>query len=266
MRLRWLWALVAALVVVPAVAWGQTLDCVIYPDLVVAVASPVEGLLEKVHVDRGDFVKEGDVLATLESSLERVNVVLARARAQMDAALQGGRARVEFGDRRYVRTLDLFRKELIPLKEMDEAETAKVLAEFELLQALENKRQAEIELERAEAALALRTVRSPITGVVVERLHTAGEFPRQSPIVRLAKIDPLRVEVIVPVALFHRVRSGVRAQVMPEAPVGGVFEAQVSVVDRVIDPASGTFGVRLELPNPDHRLPAGLRCKVRFQS
>jgi hypothetical protein len=36
------------------------------------------------------------------------------------------------------------------------------------------------------------------------------------------------------------------------------------VVDPVIDAASGTFGVRLELPNSDYRLPAGLRCKVRF--
>ena len=41
--------------------------------------------------------------------------------------------------------------------------------------------------------------------------------------------------------------------------------ARVTVVDRVVDAASGTFGVRLELPNPDYRLPAGLKCKVRFE-
>ncbi len=41
-------------------------------------------------------------------------------------------------------------------------------------------------------------------------------------------------------------------------------EAEVGVVDKVVDAASGTFGVRLELPNPDTSLPAGLKCRVRF--
>ena len=44
----------------------------------------------------------------------------------------------------------------------------------------------------------------------------------------------------------------------------GTHTARVKVVDPVIDAASGTFGVRLELPNPNYRLPAGLKCKVRF--
>ena len=50
----------------------------------------------------------------------------------------------------------------------------------------------------------------------------------------------------------------------PEAPVNGAYQARVKVVDQVVDAASGTFGVRLELPNPGYRLPAGLKCKVRF--
>jgi len=43
-----------------------------------------------------------------------------------------------------------------------------------------------------------------------------------------------------------------------------IYSAAVGIVDRVIDPASNTFGVRLELPNPDYRLPVGLKCTVRF--
>ena len=64
--------------------------------------------------------------------------------------------------------------------------------------------------------------------------------------------------------MFGKVTVGMRAHVMPEAPVNGVHTAKVTIVDRVIDAASGTFGVRLALPNPDYRLPAGLKCKVRF--
>jgi multidrug efflux pump subunit AcrA (membrane-fusion protein) len=52
--------------------------------------------------------------------------------------------------------------------------------------------------------------------------------------------------------------------VRPEAPVSGTHPARVTVVDRVVDAASGTFGVRLQLPNPGYRLPAGLKCEIRF--
>jgi hypothetical protein len=52
--------------------------------------------------------------------------------------------------------------------------------------------------------------------------------------------------------------------VQPEAPVGGSYSATVAVVDQVFDAGSGTFGIRLALPNPDQRLPAGLRCRAAF--
>ncbi len=79
-----------------------------------------------------------------------------------------------------------------------------------------------------------------------------------------AQIDPLNVEVILPVSQLLFIKVGMRAKVIPEAPIGGQYIAEVKIVDRVIDAASGTFGVRLELPNPNNRLPAGLKCKVIF--
>jgi len=256
--------LVGLVLAAPAAGGAQSLECVIYPEATVAVSSPVEGVLDRVLVDRGDLVTAGQVVATIESSVERAAVRLAQARADKLSGLKSGQARVEFGERRYSRTLEMFRKELIPLKEMDEAETSKVLAEYELLEAQEEKRLAAIDLDRARAVLELRTIKSPIGGVVVERLLNGGEFTKQAPVVRLAQIDPLRVEVIVPVAQFGRIKVGMPSQVTPEAPVGGTWGARVTVVDRVIDPASGTFGVRLALPNPAYKLPAGLKCRVRF--
>lgn len=247
----------------PAAA-QQPLECVIYPEATVAVSSPVEAVIDRVVVDRGDLVKAGQVVAQLESSVERAAVAVAMARSEKQSGIKSGQARVEFGDRRYKRTLEMYQKELIPLKEMDEAETAKVLAEYELLEAQEENRLAKLELERAAAALSLRTIRSPVNGVVVERLLGGGEFTKQAAIVKLAQIDPLRVEVIAPVALFGKIRVGMSAEVNPESPIGGTWAAKVTVVDRVIDPASGTFGIRLALPNRDYRLPAGLKCRVRI--
>lgn len=262
-------AVAMALLLVPAAvgvraAPAATLDCLIYPYVIVDVSSPIDGLLDTVAVDRGDLVERGQVLATLESSVERATLQLAEARARMESARKSSQVRLDFGTRRFVRTEDLFKKNLVPLKEMDEAETGKVLAEVGVLEAQEDQRIADLELERARAALALRTIHSPVTGVVIERSLSIGEFTRQGPIVKIAQIHPLRVEVIAPVALLGTVRVGMHAEVVPEAPIGGSHLATVTVVDRVVDAASGTFGIRLELPNPDYRLPAGLKCRVRF--
>jgi RND family efflux transporter MFP subunit len=248
----------------PIAASAQTLDCLVNPFMVVAVSFSTEGVLDAVSVDRGDLVKEGQVLATLESSVEKATVTLAAARARVESALKSNQVRLDFGVRKFARTDEMYQKNLVPLKELDEAETQKVLAELGILEAKENRQIAELELERARAALGQRTLKSPVTGVVTERLLSPGEFVRGTPIVKLAQIHPLRVEVIAPVALLGKLSTGMTAEVMPEAPVGGVHPAKVTVVDRVVDAASGTFGVRLELPNPSYRLPAGLKCKVRF--
>ena len=64
--------------------------------------------------------------------------------------------------------------------------------------------------------------------------------------------------------LAKEVKRGDKADVMPETPKQ-TFTAAVSVVDQVMNAASGTFGVRLELRNPNQVIPAGARCKVRFQ-
>jgi len=101
----------------------------------------------------------------------------------------------------------------------------------------------------------------------VEVLLKPGEFGATSikdPIMKLAEIDPLNVEVILPVSLYRKIVIGQRAAVMPELPIGGSYNTVVKVVDRVIDAKSGTFGVRLELPNPKRAIPAGARCRVRF--
>jgi hypothetical protein len=101
---------------------------------------------------------------------------------------------------------------------------------------------------------------------VVHDYLSPGESVKDKPILRLAEIDPLRVEVFVPVASFGAIAPGQTATIRPEAPGEGDFTATVSIVDRVADAASGTFRVRLTLPNKDYRLPSGLKCRVAFSA
>lgn len=253
----------------PATLGGATtraeLDCLIEPYVVVNVSSPLEGLVETVAVDRGALVQKGQVLATLEASLEKATVAVARFRAETEVPIKASQARLAYAARRHSRSESQFKEGTLAFQEMDEVVAEKLLAEMALLEAEENQRLARLELQRAMAGLGLRTIRSPITGVVVKRFLSPGEFAGEAPLLRLAQLDPLRVEVFVPVSLLGQISVGMSAQVLPEAPIRGAYAARVAVVDRVVDAASGTFGVRLELPNPGNRIPAGLKCKVRFQ-
>jgi multidrug efflux pump subunit AcrA (membrane-fusion protein) len=171
---------------------------------------------------------------------------------------------VAFGQRNQRRISELHAKKVVPVHDIDRVETETQIARYKLQQAKDNKRIAELELNRSIEVLNLQTIHSPIRGVVVDRYLNPGESVEDRPIVKLAQIDPLRVEVVAPVELFGAIKSGQPATVLPELPVGGEYHSTVTTVDAVLDASSGTFRIRLELPNPDYRLTSGLRCKIQF--
>ena len=141
---------------------------------------------------------------------------------------------------------------------------AAALADMSYQEASENKRLAMLELNRAMALLNLRTIRSPINGVVMDRLLSPGELARQTPVMKLAQVDPLRVEVYAPLSLLGKLKTGMKADVRPEGKGQPTYQALIVVVNRVVDSASGTFGVRLEMPNANKAIAAGLACTVDF--
>lgn len=263
-------SLLASLVATAALAQaaspaGRTFDCVIEPRALVNVGSRADGILQEVAVERGDRVTAGQVIARLEAGVERAELAISKARADSDAELLSARARLEHLARRAERTNELYSRKVVSTENRDEAMTERRLGELAVHEADLNKKLRTLDLRRAEEVVARRTIYSPATGVVHERLMSPGEFVHeQASVVVIAEIDPLNVEAFLPVALYGALQVGMKAHVMPAAPVSGVHEATVTVVDQVFDAASGTVGVRLELPNPDFRLPAGLACSVRF--
>lgn len=257
-------ALALALAAVPVALRAQPLDCLIQPNQIVQVGSPVSGILDGVDVERGDIVRRGQVVARLESSVERATAQLAQARATQIAELQAAERSRAFARREMARARDLVDENFVSKAAADKAETESQVSEHRLQQAVERRQQAEQELKLAEAQLARRQVRAPIGGIVVDRFMAAGEYVDDRPILRIAEVNPLRVEVVVPATAFGRVAQGARATVRPDAGPVRDAAATVTIVDRVLDPASNTFRVRLALPNPDGRIPAGSRCKVDF--
>lgn len=245
-------------------ARSDEVDCLIEPWSTITLSAAIEGVVEEVMVDRGDFVEKGQVVARLESSVERESVELARLRARAQGEILSGQARVEFATTSLDRQKSLGERDVVSQSALDEASSSLRVAEAQLLAAREAQREAELDLRRTAAVLERRTIKSPLDGVVMERILSPGEYADPPQILKLAQIDPLRVEVFAPLSLYGRIEQGMLAEILPEAPVGGSYQATVTVVDRVIDAASGTFVVHLELPNPEHQLPAGLNCRARF--
>ena len=241
-------------------------ECVIEPHQVVKLASPVVGVIARLDVDRGDIVRQGQTVGKLEDGVEAAMLALAQARATNEYVTKSQEARLQFLRSKYKRQNELFSKSIGSKASLEEADAEAKVAEQQLKEAGLTREVAYLEIRHAEEVLKQRTLRSPIDGVVVERLLVPGEYRNeQSPILTLAQINPLRVEVFLSTAYYGQVRIGSKAEVRPEPPVGGAYSATVTVVDRVLDAASGTFGVRLELPNPELLLPAGIACKVLFE-
>jgi cobalt-zinc-cadmium efflux system membrane fusion protein len=244
---------------------AQPLRCVIEPDKVAEIGTPVIGVVESVLVDRGDVVRQGQLLAQLRANVERASVNAAEVRAQADADVQAAIANYDFQKQKLARTEELMLKKFVSAQALDQVRAETSVAEQRLAQAREQKRVAHQELQTANAQLSLRQIRAPFSGIIADRYVNAGERVEVKPMFRIARIDPLRVEIIAPAALYGSIKKGMPAQIIPELPNAGRLDTKVVLVDRIIDAASNTFRVRAELPNSNGAVPSGLRCRAELQ-
>jgi len=245
---------------------GDTQDCVINPRATIEMGSHQDGVLEAVLVQRGDHVSQGQPVARLDNKLEKMSAQLAKIRAESNIAIRSSEVQADFRAKEQQRLISLKDNSSVSESVYEQAVIESNLAALSVDSAKLEKRIARAEQERAETQLARRTIYSPVNGVVVDVIMSPGEYlHEQSTLMIIAEIDPLHVEVFIPVASFGQIEEGMSAKIRPEEPIGGIYPAEVAVVDRIFDAASRTFGVRLELPNPEFELPAGVRCTVTFE-
>ena len=256
-----------------ALAWatlftGQVsaaeLDCLVKPEMYVEVSSPVISVMEEILVETGDVVTAGQPLVKLEASIQKARLKMAELQLKQVSDIENRKIQMEFKKLNHERMQKLREKNSVPQFEADKARTEYVLAQLELAKAREVRIMARANLEMERSQLALRTIVSPIDGIVVDRYVMVGESVEGRSILKLAQVDPLKVELIAPTEYFGLIREGMVANIYPEQPANQVFKATVTIVDKLIDPASGSFTVRMSLPNPDDRLIAGVNCIAQF--
>jgi len=243
-------------------------QCLIEPSQKLEMRSPVSGQIVAIHVERGSVVRKGQVLVTLDSNVEQATLAAASYRAVMEGQIRAAQSRLANVTQRLKRRDELQKENFISAQDRDDTAAEVRVAEAELLEARDNRELAKLEARRLTAVVARYSLVSPINAVVTDRLQNPGELAQTSEtnnantsaIVKLAQTDPLRVDVVLPVARYGAVKVGAVVDIKPEPPFSGVYKATVRVVDRVVDAPSGTFRVRLELPNPNGDITAGIKC------
>lgn len=214
------------------------------------ISAQVAGLVEALLVDEGSPVNAGDELFRLNDDLASIEVSRARALlAQSEAEASDAMRKLTEAER-------LHREGHVPMSLLESAQTVNAVA-----QALRDERKAEV--ARTRTLLAQHVVSTPFSGTVVAKEAEVGQWIRtDTPVLVLAEMDPIRIEVPVPQNEFDRISVGANARVEFESLPGATFEA--AVTNRIPQSRDGarTFPIWLEMRNEDGRLAPGMSADV----
>lgn len=214
------------------------------------VSSPLAARVVSLRAVEGQRVRAGDVLATLESG------ELAKARGELATA----EARRELAQRTLDRKRGLHAEQIVPTREVQEAENETIAAEAQVraaratLQALGAPDQAAQGTSPSELVL-----RSPIAGVVLERTLALGQTVDPSkPLFRISDVATLWLTVHAFERDAVRLSNGAPARITFAAIPGRTFQGTVALIGQTVDPDSRTVAVRIDLPNREGTLRPGM--------
>ncbi|MFQ5548507.1 MAG: efflux RND transporter periplasmic adaptor subunit [Woeseia sp.] len=200
------------------------------------VVAKVAGEVREILVEEGDDVKSGQVLARLDG--DRLRFELMQAEANLRKA-----------QRDYQRNIDLKEKSLISAGDFE-----KIKYEMQALEATYN-------LARLE--LSYTEIRAPIDGVVAERFVKIGNTIAVNAITfHVASLEPLIAYLHVPEREYRRIGPGQTAVIRIDALQGHEFQADVARISPVVDPATGTFKITVEVSDPSRHLKPGMFGRV----
>lgn len=259
---------VAAFLAVPVS--GQDLEfgvdpvvsCLVLPWETVALAASTDGIVAEILVDRGDTVQEGQLVVRLNDTVQRAYLATVEARAENMTTIEQAEIRLAIAESALERNRTLFERQQITGDEWDRIRGTFEISQVELEAAREEVRQAELEVRRAEVALEQTRVYAPSDAVVLQRLVAVGERTSPEPLLELAVIDSLRVEIFARAASYNAWRIGHAVKLVVQFPEAVEIEGRVRTVNPVSDAATGVIGIQLEVDNADRAILAGQQCRL----
>lgn len=202
------------------------------------VVAKVRGIVEKLYVEEGDYVRAGTALAQLED--EQFLLEAQRAKATVD------RLKNELK-----RKKELYQKQLISAQEFENAkyeyQAQKTAYELAQLQVQNSKIQA------------------PISGVISDRLIKVGNMINtDQEAFQITDFDPLLAILNVPEHELSKLQKGQSAFIEVDAVAGETFEGQLLRISPTVNPDTGTFEVTVSVKDESRRLKPGMFGRVRI--
>jgi len=215
-----------------------------------SLAARLDEVVKKEEVEEGDIVRAGELLIQLEP--DRLKLQLAEAKA----VLREAKAVLAQLKRDLDRKESLHKSKTVPLKDLEDAQTAVDRQQAVVDRCLEQARLLERDLQDTE-------IRAPVAGVVVRRLAYRGEWVKKGgAVLELAVLDPLKVVVPVPERYMPHLSVGQRTRLSADALPGEEYEGRIQAIIPKGDVKSRTFPVQVQVPNPAARLKPGMLMRV----
>lgn len=257
------------------------------------ISAQVEGRVEKIHVDVGDLVREGQVLVEispteLQLEVERQRGAVAQVRARLGigpndplpadpnlvASVQRAAADLFDAEQKFKRAQQLFHEQLISQQELDEAATRFKGARASLDLALQEVEQLKAQLQSSDAARRLAekkltdaVIRAPFPGTVQARRVNPGEFLRlQSPVMVIVRTDSLRARLSVPERWAGAVKTGSTVELRVEAYPGEVFHGRLERINPSVAADTRTFEIEAIVSNANGKLKPGFFVQASLPS
>jgi RND family efflux transporter MFP subunit len=228
----------------------------------------VAGRLESVSVHMGDRVRRGQVIAKVEDHEMQEQVRQAKGAFDVSAAtIRQREADLKLAQTNLDRSRSLFERQLIPRQTLDDTEARHqaALAQLDLAQA--QSQQTKSRLDELNINLSNTTIVSPLNGVVAKRALDPGAWvTAQSSFVSVVDISSVRLIASVVEKDVRYLKTGLPTTVEVDAFPGETFTGMVSHIAPVLDPATRTAQIEVEIKNPDLRLKPGMYAKVSFVS
>lgn len=210
------------------------------------------GLVEAIHAEAGDSVESGQLLLEMDADLAELELQRLQARLEESNLLFSEARRLADEARRLIDSKSISQTEYSARLANEAAEQSRV-------------RQLQLQISAQELRIERRRLLAPFAGIITERHSEEGEWlDANSPAYRLVQTNPLRVIARVPERYFGEVRTGTPVSISVDARPGYRIEAQVEAVIAEADISSRSFGVRIQVDNPDGALAPGMSAHLEF--
>jgi RND family efflux transporter MFP subunit len=245
---------------------GSTISWVTTPSADVTLSFVQPGKIDKINFKEGDIVKVDDCLIRQYDAVEKAQLAQLEADSNNMTQILAGEAKLSQSKVDLDRKRQAQSKGAAPATEVEYAELNLKIAELSLRLAVFQHEQAIRKFQESKLQLNNMSMKSPIDGKIEEMYVEAGESVNAlAKVVRVVRIDPLWIDVRVPMAQAANLNYGNPAVVEFPEPQKSTVEGTIIFKAAVAESASETIKVRIQVPNRTNR-PAGEHVKVSFQS